>query len=301
MNDPVDLARQSSFPILIAGPTASGKSRLAMALAREHNGVIINADSMQVYADLSVLTARPRAEDLAAHPHALYGHIDGADAYSAGRFQTEVSKAIEVARSEGLRPIIVGGTGLYFKAMLDGLSPVPPVPDEIRAKWRSRGQELGAYALWQMLMNADPAMASRLDPHDLQRITRAHEVMEATGRSLAYWQQQPGTPVLREAETVRLVIAIDRAELQRRCDGRLDAMMAMGALEEVRALAERNLSTELPIMRALGVRPLMQHVAGEITQEEAVAQSKAETRQYAKRQQTWITGNMRSWSAIVAQ
>jgi tRNA dimethylallyltransferase len=284
--------------ILIAGPTASGKSSLAMALAREYNGVIINADSMQVYSDLRVLTARPTAEEMAAVPHTLYGHVDGAEAYSAGRFQSDVATAIDAALTAGLRPVITGGTGLYFKALLEGLSPIPPVPDDIRRRWRSLGEEHGAYALWQMLTDLDPEMAFRLDPNDLQRITRAHEVMETTGRSLAYWQQLPGKPILREEDTIRLVVKIDREELYGRCDTRLDAMMAHGAVEEVRALAMRGLSPELPVMRAVGVRPLMQHEAGNISREEAVSRAKTETRQYAKRQLTWIKGNMRSWKPI---
>jgi tRNA dimethylallyltransferase len=287
--------------ILIAGPTASGKSGLALALAEQLGGVVINADSMQVYRELRVLTARPAAEDEARAPHWLYGHVPASEAYSAGRFVTDASDAIGRARREGLRPIIVGGTGLYFKALLEGLSPVPPIPDDVRTKWREMEKAHGTYAMWQVLTERDPVMAFRLDPSDGQRIVRSLEVHDATGTSLAEWQRTPGVPVLVEKETVRFVVLPERDELHRRCDARFEAMMAAGALEEVRALALLSLSPELPAMRALGVRPLMQHIAGDVTLDEAIKRAKAETRQYVKRQATWIKGNMTAWNTISTQ
>jgi tRNA dimethylallyltransferase len=287
--------------ILVAGPTATGKSGLALALAARFGGVVINADSMQVYRELRVLTARPSEAEEARAPHRLYGHIAAADAYSTGRWLAGVAVALEAARSAGRRPIIVGGTGLYFKALLEGLSPIPPVPDDVRAHWRREAERLGAKDLHQELAKRDPEMAARLNPADPQRVTRALEVLEASGQSLAQWQRTAGTPLLAEAETVRLVLLPERAALQARCDARFDVMMRAGALEEVRALLRLGLSPDLPAMRALGVPPLFEHLAGRLTLEAAVAQAKLETRQYAKRQMTWLKRNMMSWHNVNAQ
>lgn len=281
--------------ILIAGPTASGKSDFALELARQKNGVVINADSMQVYQDLHILTARPPEEDCADVPHRLYGHVPGHEAYSAARYSDECAEAITAARTEGRLPVIVGGTGLYFRALLSGLSPVPPIPDDIRSYWRSEAITQGADALHEILAHRDAVMAERLDRSDTQRITRALEVVDATGTSLAEWQERPGTPVLNEDQTERIVIAPAREELHDRCHARFDWMMAAGALDEVRALRELQLNPGLPIMRALGVRPLMAHLAGDLSLDEAVAQAKTETRQYIKRQTTWLRGNMSAW------
>jgi tRNA dimethylallyltransferase len=282
-------------PILIAGPTASGKSALALALAEQLGGVVINADSMQVYRELRVLSARPPAEDEARVPHVLYGHVPGREAYSAARFAREARDAIQAAREQGLVPIVVGGTGLYFKALLEGLSPIPAVPDDVRAHWRGEADRIGAPALHAILKDRDPSMAERLKPTDPQRLVRALEVLEATGRSLAEWQQEPGEPVLRAEGVRRLVIMPDREELRRRCDARFDLMMAGGALDEVSALVALGLDPDLPVMRALGVRPLAELLAGEINLEDATQKAKAETRQYAKRQVTWLNGNMSAW------
>ena len=290
-----------SKPILIAGPTASGKSGLAMALATKLNGVVINADSMQVYRELRVLTARPSPEDEATVPHALYGHVAGSEAYSTGRYARDAATAIADARVNNCVPIIVGGTGLYFKALLEGLSPIPDIPDDVRSKWRGLAAEHGALALWQMLSERDPVMAGRLDPNDTQRLTRAHEVMEATGRSLALWQEEPGLPVLAEKDTVRLLVLPEREELRQRCDRRFDVMMESGALDEVGALGVLNLASDLPVMRALGVKPLLQLIRGELSQTAAVEQAKAETRQYVKRQETWLRRNMSAWKHISTQ
>lgn len=287
--------------ILIAGPTASGKSALAMALAERLGGVVINADSMQVYAELRVLTARPSAEDCARVPHRLFGHVPAREAYSAGRFVTEAAAAVAEARAGGQLPIIVGGTGLYFKALLEGLSPIPGTPADIRAYWRAEGSRVGPQALHTVLASRDPDMAARLSCTDTQRIVRALEVLDTTGRSLADWQALPGTPVLRDAETLRLVVEIDRVELYRRCEARFDSMMTAGALDEVRHLADLGLDPALPAMRALGVAPLKQLLAGSMAAEEAITGAKTETRHYAKRQLTWLRRNMITWRTALTK
>ena len=214
--------------ILIAGPTASGKSGLAMALAERLGGTVINADSMQVYRDLRILTARPTAEDEARVPHALYGFVSGAEAYSAGRYAVDVASAIAEARAAGRVPIVVGGTGLYFKVLLEGLSPVPPADPLVRDFWRAQARVRPAAELHALLAARDPETAARLMPTDPQRIVRALEVLESTGRSLAEWQRAPGKPVLRERETVRLLVMPERAALDAGIEARFDAMMAGG-------------------------------------------------------------------------
>jgi tRNA dimethylallyltransferase len=291
--------------ILIAGPTASGKSALALALAAHTDGVIVNADSMQVYAQAPVLTAQPSRQEQAQIPHRLYGHVDGAEVYSAGRYVTDVQVVLGEIRAVGKTPIIVGGTGLYFMALLEGLSPVPPIPPEVRARVRAECQDLVArfdrYAVWQHLMLRDPAMASRLGCNDLQRMIRALEVIEATGKSLNEWQFVAGVPTIDPATAIKLVVDRPREELQARADQRFDQMLQIGALEEVRNLAALNLSPEQPLMRALAVRPLLDHVAGKCSREEAVAAGKLETRQYIKRQQTWLKRHMVSWISLFAQ
>ncbi len=285
----------SQRAILIAGPTASGKSGLALRLAEALGGVVINADSMQVYRELCILTARPSPEEEARVPHALYGFVAGNEAYSAGRFAADAAQALKDARKKGLRPIIVGGTGLYFKALIEGLSPMPEVPDEIRAHWRNEAAKAAPGALHAILARRDPVTAARLKPGDIQRIVRALEVLEASGLPLSEWQQRPREPVLEEAQTVRLVVSPERAELCRRIDARFKAMLAAGAWEEVQQLAALRLDPTLPIMTALGVRPLLARLAGTLSREAAVEAAQTETRQYAKRQLTWARGNMLSW------
>jgi tRNA dimethylallyltransferase len=254
---------------------------------------------MQVYRDLRILTARPTAEEDVDVPHALYGFVDGRDAYSAGRYATDAAAAIREARERGLRPIIVGGTGLYFKALLDGLSPMPAVPDEVRARWRAEAAAAAPGELHGKLRARDPQMAERLAPGDTQRIVRALEVLETSGLSLLEWQQSPREPVLREADTIRLVVSPAREELNRRIDRRFEAMMGEGALDEVSRLAALGLDPTLPIMNALGVRPLLRHVRGQLGREEAIGEAQIETRQYAKRQLTWARGNMIAWNLIL--
>ena len=293
--------RGATSPILIAGPTASGKSALALAVAEHVGGTIINADSMQMYRELRILTARPTPEDEARVPHAMYGFVPASEAYSAGRFVKDAAAAIDTARAEGRRPILVGGTGLYFKALLEGLSPVPEIDPGVRAHWRQMAADHGAYALWQMLTDSDPEMAFQLDPNDSQRIVRSHEVMAATGKSLAYWWRVPGVPVVDPENAVKLAVMPERTELHARADARFERMMVQGALAEAAAFAELNLDPTLPAMRAIGVGPLIATVRGQTPLDQAVIQAKAETRQYIKRQSTWFNGNIIAWKIITSQ
>jgi len=288
-------------PILIAGPTASGKSALAMAIAEHVGGVIVNADSMQVYRELRILTARPSPEEEARVPHVLYGFVPASEAYSAGRFVTDVADALAKAHEAGQRPIIVGGTGLYFKALLEGLSPIPAIEPAIREHWRAEAERRGAADLHRDLAARDARMAERLASSDTQRVVRALEVIEQTGRSLADWQQVRGTPVIDEANAVRLLVTLDREDLHTRADARFDHMVASGALDEARALEALQLDHDLPAMRAIGVRPLLAVARGECSLEIAVEAAKAETRKYIKRQETWMRRHMISWNNVSKQ
>jgi tRNA dimethylallyltransferase len=288
-------------PILIAGPTASGKSALALALAERLGGTVINADSMQVYRELAILTARPTPEDEARAPHVLYGCVSGAEAYSAGRYVADAAQAIAEARAQGRVPIVVGGTGLYFKALLEGLSPIPAADPEIRAFWRAEAERRPAAELHALLARRDPETAGRLMPTDKQRIVRALEVLESTGRPLAAWQREPGRPLLAEAGTIRLLVVPERRAQAAAIEARFDAMLAAGALDEVQGLLARGFSTELPIMRALGVAPLGAHLRGTQTLNEAARIAKADTRRYAKRQLTWLRRNMITWMIVNEQ
>jgi tRNA dimethylallyltransferase len=291
----------ASKAILIAGPTASGKSALALAIAERVGGVIINADSMQVYRELRILSARPTPEEEKRVPHKLYGFVPACEAYSAGRFVRDAAAAIAAARSEGRRPIIVGGTGLYLKALLEGLSPIPRIDDAIREHWRGEVARRGAAALHGELAQRDATMAARLAPADTQRVVRALEVLEQSGRSLAEWQMDRSAPVVDEAETVELLLNLDRGELHARADARFERMMAEGALEEAKALAGLGIDPSLPAMRAIGVRPLIAAVERKCSLEEAVGAAKLETRHYVKRQETWFKRRMISWRHINTQ
>lgn len=294
-----------SRPILIAGPTASGKSALALALAERLQGTIVNADSMQVYDELRILSARPSPEDEASVPHRLYGHVPVQEAYSVGRFVREAEALLRETDSEKnadqRRLIFVGGTGLYLKALIEGLSPIPPIAPAVREHWRREADRLGAAKLHDTLADMDPVTANRLSPTDPQRIVRALEVIDQTGRPLWEWQNEPGQPVIRPEDTVRLVVTRDRALLHDLAEQRFDRMMAAGALDEARRIAGLALDPALPAMRALGLRPLMAHLEGKLSSSEAVAEAKAETRRYIKRQGTWINGNMRAWKHVDAQ
>jgi tRNA dimethylallyltransferase len=278
--------------ILIAGPTASGKSALALELAQKHGGTIINADSMQVYRDLRIITARPTPDEEKRAPHRLYGQVDAAENYSVGRWFAEAAQALAETHGGSHPAILVGGTGLYFSTLTRGLAAVPPIPAEIRRAVRDRLEAEGVAALHAELSKRDPATAARLKPGDRSRITRALEVMLATGRSLSEWHEDNMAPRVDLAAAAKVFLMPNGDELGRRIDMRFDAMMAAGALEEVRALAARNLDPNLPAMKAHGVPWLIRHLRGEITMAKAVAQAKRDTRRYTKRQATWFRNQL---------
>lgn len=274
--------------MLIAGPTASGKSALALELAQKTGGVVINTDSMQVYRDLRIITARPTVPEEALAPHRLYGHVDAAVNFSAGAWVADAASMLSEAPAEKRLPIFVGGSGLYFKALTRGLSAVPPIPAEVRDSVRARLERDGVEALHAELAQRDPVSAERLKPRDRARIARALEVVEATGRALTDWHREGLPPLLAPGEFHALFLAPERDELYARIDARFDAMLAAGALEEVAALAALQLDPLLPAMKAHGVPALMRHLKGEITREEAAEIGRADTRHYAKRQFTWF-------------
>lgn len=273
---------------LIAGPTASGKSALALELAERDGGVIVNADSMQVYGVLDVLTARPSVEDLGRVRHFLYGHVSPAKAYSTGSWLRDVARLADSGLFEEKPPIFVGGTGLYFRALAEGISAMPDIPAQIRDRWRWRLNEEGAPRLHRLLMRVDSEMAMRLKASDGQRIVRALEVLEASGRSILKWQADRGHPMIDPATARFIVIEPDRELLIRRIDTRFDKMIEVGALDEVKAITAMRLAPELPAMKAIGVRELAAAIAGEMSFDEAIERAKIATRQYAKRQSTWF-------------
>lgn len=276
--------------VVIGGPTASGKSALALAVAEEFGGTVINADSMQVYRELAVLTARPGPADLARAPHRLYGMLEVTERCSAARWRDLAMAEIAASHGAGRLPVVVGGTGLYLKALLEGLSPIPEIPPAIRAAALALVAERGAAALHAELGRRDPVMAARLQPTDRQRLVRAWEVLEATGRSLAAWQsepppQEPGAPAL---APIVFVLEPPRPALYAACDRRLAAMLAAGALDEVAALDRLGLAPDLPALKAVGVPELLAHLRGELTLPDALVAAQQATRRYAKRQITWF-------------
>jgi tRNA dimethylallyltransferase len=285
-----------SRTVLLAGPTASGKSALAAALAERLGGVIVNADSMQVYRDLRIVTARPSPEDEARVPHRLYGHVDAVENYSTGRWCREAGEALAAAEREARPAIVVGGTGLYFKSLTQGLAAVPAIPADVRAAVRGRLEREGVAPLYAELTRRDPQAAGRLMPGDRARISRALEVIEATGRSLTAWHDDATAPVVDPAGAVKVFLALDRAELYRRIDARFDRMLAEGALAEVAALARRDLAPLAPGRKALGVPWLIRHLRGEVTLAEAAEASKRDSRRYSKRQETWFRNQLPDWT-----
>jgi tRNA dimethylallyltransferase len=285
--------------LLIMGPTASGKSALALALAERIGGEIVNADSMQVYRDFRILTARPTPAEEARVPHHLYGHVDAAELYSTGRWLIDAMAAIAAVQARGKTPILVGGTGLYFKALTQGLADIPAADPDIRAALRERAANEGAPALHTELMRVDPATASRLERNDTPRILRALEVYETTGESISALQAQT-TPALASGEWTGLALTPERDALYAAINARFDAMLAAGALDEVRAFAARKLDPALPAMKAHGAPALMAHLRGEMSLGEAAEIAKRDTRRYAKRQFTWIAGQLPDWPRIAA-
>jgi tRNA dimethylallyltransferase len=287
--------------ILITGATACGKSAVALGLAERLGGVVINADSMQLYRELSVLTARPSPADEARAPHRLYGILSVAERGSVGRWLPLARTEIEAAVAAGRPAIVVGGTGLYFGALTEGLAAVPAIPEAVRAEARALLRRSGVAGIRAELAAIDPEMARRLHAGDWQRLLRAYEVMRATGRSLAYWQADPALEPPLGRPWQGYVLELPRGSLYRRIDRRFEAMLAAGALEEARALLTLGLEPSLPALRALGIPHLLRHLAGELDRASAVERAKQATRRYAKRQLTWQRNKMRSWNWLNAQ
>ncbi len=283
-----DASTPASPVLTILGPTASGKSACALDVAEEFGGTVINADSMQLYRSLRLLTARPSAAEEARVPHRLYGVLSGDDVCSAHRWRALAEAAVREALGEGRLPILCGGTGFYLKAMLEGLSPMPEVPDDVRARVRDAVAAEGPANAHDRLAAIDPQAAARIAPADGQRIARALEVFEASGQTLSVWQAMPpsGPPAGLSFPTV--VLAPPREVLVARIERRLEAMMAEGAVEEVRALLAEGLPEDVPIMKAVGVREIARHVRGDWSRPQALEAAVIATRQYAKRQMTWL-------------
>jgi len=281
--------------VLIAGPTASGKSALAMALAEKIGGVIVNADSMQVYRDLRIITARPTHAEEARVPHRLFGHVDAARNYSVGAWCRDAGEALKDIARQGRVPILVGGTGLYFKALTSGLAAVPSVPADIRSGVRGQLQREGAAVLHAELARLDPATAQRVTVNDRARISRALEVVLATGRPLSDWHREGLPPLIEPGRAAKVFLTCERKDLVRRIEKRFAAMLNDGALEEVKQLAARKLDHSLPAMKAHGVPWLMRYLNGEISRDEAMAGAVMDTRRYAKRQLTWFRNQLKDW------
>lgn len=292
---------QNPKAILIAGATASGKSQLALTLAGRIGGVVINADSMQVYSELRILTARPSDADMAAVPHRLYGHVSARDPYSVARWLEELKAELAAARAGGFVPIVVGGTGMFFTAATEGLADIPAIPAPVRMRVREALKREGVAVLHAELARLDPEMAARLKPTDSQRVARALEVIEGTGVSLAKWQARGGVPLLPLADTHAFVIDPGRPELNRRIDTRFEAMVGAGALAEARAFADGGFDPSSPAAKALGLRPLIEAAEGRIPLKEAIALGQTQSRQYAKRQSTWFRNKMIAWNVVSAQ
>ena len=275
---------------MIGGPTASGKSALAADAAERLGGVVVNADSMQLYRDLPILTSWPDDALRARAPHRLYGVLDGAERCSAGRWRSMAMDEIERIHGDGELPILVGGTGLYLRALLDGLAPVPAIPMAVREAVRTLHELEGSVGLHARLAARDPEAARRLEPGDSQRVMRAYEVIEATGRSLLSWQAERHDRY--SGRTAVLVLEPPRDALYDACNERFEGMMTTGALDEAARLMERGLDPGLPVMKAVGVRALLDHLSGVTTLERAVELGRQATRRYAKRQTTWFRTQM---------
>lgn len=271
---------------LIAGPTASGKSDFALKLAQKNGSTIINADSMQVYSILKIITARPSDDDMALVRHFFYGYVNPGQPYSTGKWLKDVSHLLAELQDSPL--VFVGGTGLYFKALTEGLAEIPDVPEVVRQRWRERLEVEGAVQLHKMLAQVDGCLAERVENRDGQRIIRGLEVYEATGKPLTYWQKKKTKPLLAGETVEKLLLLPERECVYRRIEQRFDKMVENGALDEVKKLLELELSPTMPAMKAIGVPELIRVLEGEETLETAILQAKTQTRRYAKRQSTWF-------------
>jgi len=280
--------------VLIAGPTASGKSAAALALAEACNGIVVNADSMQVYREVRILSARPSDAEMAAVPHLLYGNVSAREHYSVGRYQSDAIGALAEARAQGRMPIFVGGTGLYFTALTEGLADIPPVPAAVHEAARDKLATLGVAGLHEELMRRDPETAAR--PSDPQRVLRAYEVFEATGRPLTFWQREAGEPVLKDLRLAKFVLDPPRPLLRERIEARFRAMLAAGAREEASAL--KGVDPSLPAAKILGLRELWALAECAISEADAITAAVTATRQFAKRQMTWFRHRMADWERI---
>ena len=282
---------------LIAGPTASGKSALALRLAEATGGEIVNADSMQLYAGLRVVTAGPGPEETARAPHHLFGTVDPADGWSVGQWLRAATVVLREIEARGRDAMVVGGTGLYFTALTKGLAEIPAVAADVRRATGAEFEAMGEDAFRARLAAVDPAAAARIGPGDRQRLVRAWEVYAATGVSLTEHQGR-AEGALPAGSWTAVALEPPRAALYARCDARLEVMVAAGALDEVRALMRRGLDPDLPAMKAVGVRELAAHLRGEVSLDAAVAAAQQETRRYAKRQMTWMRGQMAEWPRL---
>ena len=283
--------------LLIHGPTASGKSALALRAARTVDGEIVNADALQLYADLRALSARPIDDEMDGIPHHLFGVVDGADGWSVGRWARAASPLLDEIRGRGRVPVVVGGTGLYFKALTEGLAEIPPTPAAVRTGVGKTFDDLGEARFRELLASFDPVAEARIAPGDRMRLSRAMEVLEATGKPLTAWQAET-SPALPADAWRAVVIEPEREALYARCDARFDAMVDGGALDEVRALIARDLDPDLPVMKAVGVRELAAHLRGELSLAEAADLARRETRRYAKRQLTWLRNQTPDWPRV---
>ena len=282
--------------ILIAGPTASGKSSIAVELAKKIKGAVINVDSMQVYRELKILTARPESTLVKEVPHFLYGHVEIKTPYSVAQWLIDVKQVLENCKEEGWVPILVGGTGLYFKGLLSGLSKIPPVNPTIRKKWRK--SKKANDELYSILQRDDPESAARLKLTDRQRVLRALEVIESTGESLIYWQREKSDPLLNYERCVRIVLNPQRDWLKTRINLRFDEMINAGAIEEVKLVEKFSLTEDNTANKAIGLRPLRAYLRGEMELNAATEKCKTETHRYAKRQDTWFRNQMKDWQRI---
>ncbi len=282
--------------ILLAGPTASGKTSLAIQMVQGSDGVVINADSMQVYSELSIISARPTADETAHCPHFLFGHVPAAESYSVARWLVDLAPLITRFHSESRQMVIVGGTGLYFSALLNGISSMPDIPGAIRKKWRSANQQ----QLHSQLAELDPVAAEGLNPEDTQRLIRALEVFDATGISITEWQRQPGESILPKGASVKKLLLLPSREIVHiRIEKRFDQMIENGALEEVKTLLALGLDKSLPAMKAIGVPQLSNFLAGKLELDEAINLAKIASRQYSKRQNTWFRNSFdEEWRII---